>query len=184
MIRINLAQAAARRRARFQVRLPSPNLGLLFAVIYLGTAAGIGVFWHTLSREAGHLTADVDRASRELMALRARLGEGVKAREQVADLRKRLQAVEELTRDPWRQARLLDAFADTVPRDLWITALEERAALVRVSGSAFSPTAVADFMAKLRASRNFKEVDIVVSRQDLAKTPRIVTFEVTCRFES
>jgi len=39
-------------------------------------------------------------------------------------------------------------------------------------------------MTNLRASGKFKDVDIVVSRQDLAKVPRLVTFEVTCRFES
>ena len=31
---------------------------------------------------------------------------------------------------------------------------------------------------------NVKEVDIVVARQEITKTPRFVTFEVTCRFES
>jgi hypothetical protein len=38
-------------------------------------------------------------------------------------------------------------------------------------------------MANLRASGKFKEVEIVVSRQDLGKSPQLVTFEVTCRFE-
>ena len=39
-------------------------------------------------------------------------------------------------------------------------------------------------MQNLRASGRFKEVDIVVARQEITKTPRFVTFEVTCRFES
>jgi hypothetical protein len=39
-------------------------------------------------------------------------------------------------------------------------------------------------MSKLRASGKFKEVDLVVSRQDLARPAPLVTFEVTCRFES
>ena len=54
---------------------------------------------------------------------------------------------------------------------------------IKVSGSAFSPTAVADFMSNLRASGKFKDVDLVVSRRDLARPLPLVTFEVTCRFE-
>jgi hypothetical protein len=38
-------------------------------------------------------------------------------------------------------------------------------------------------MANLKASGKFKEVDLVESRQDLGKSPRTITFEVTCEFE-
>jgi hypothetical protein len=53
-----------------------------------------------------------------------------------------------------------------------------------VTGAAFSPTAVSNLMTALRASGRFKDVDIVVSKRDLDKTPNVVTFEVTCRFET
>ena len=87
------------------------------------------------------------------------------------------------TKDQSRLIRVFDAFASVVPNDLWITKMEERDKLLKVSGSAFSSLAVSDLMANLRASGKFKEVDIVISRQDLVKTPRLVTFEVTCRVE-
>jgi len=35
-------------------------------------------------------------------------------------------------------------------------------------------------MANLRRSGKFKDVDLIVSRQDPTKTPRTVTFEVSC----
>jgi Tfp pilus assembly protein PilN len=54
---------------------------------------------------------------------------------------------------------------------------------LKIAGSAFSTTAVADFMANLKSSGKFRDVDLIVSRQDLSKAPRLVTFEVTCRFE-
>jgi len=46
-----------------------------------------------------------------------------------------------------------------------------------------STAAVSDFMANLKSSGKFKDVEIVVSRQALDKTPSLVTFEVTCKFE-
>ena len=70
-----------------------------------------------------------------------------------------------------------------MPRDLWITSLEQKESVLKLSGTAFSTTAVSDFMANLKASGKFKDVDIVVSRQAFDKTPTTVTFEVTCTFE-
>ena len=86
-------------------------------------------------------------------------------------------------RSPAKPIALLDSFADTVPPDLWITSLEQKESLLKLSGTAFSTTAVSDFMTNLKGSGKFKDVDIVVSRQDIAKSPSLVTFEVTCKFE-
>lgn len=183
MIRINLAPSTERRR-RFRLRMPSLNLGLAFGVVYLVAVVGVAGYWWMLSREEAKLTAEIDRATKELTALKATIGQGAKIKDQVGELRKRIQVVEDLTKGQTRAVILLDAFADMVPQNLWITGLEERGAILRVTGSAYSPTAVAEFMAKLRASKTFKDVDIVVSRQDLVKTPSLVTFEVTCRFEA
>jgi len=43
--------------------------------------------------------------------------------------------------------------------------------------------AIADFMSNLRSSGKFKDVDLVVTRRDLARPSPLVTFEVTCRYE-
>jgi hypothetical protein len=43
--------------------------------------------------------------------------------------------------------------------------------------------ALSDFMSNLKASGRFKDVDLIESRQDLTKSPRMITFEVSCRFE-
>jgi len=71
----------------------------------------------------------------------------------------------------------------TVPKDLWLTRLEEKGGQLRFAGVAFSSVAVSDFMSNLKASGKFKDVDLVDARQDLTKSPRTITFEVSCRFE-
>lgn len=184
MIRINLAPSgSAGRRRSIRIGLPGFNLGLLFGVVYVVAAVGIGGYWWTLDREETRLRGEVDRANQELIVLKATIGQNAKVKDQLAELKKRLEAINTLTQNQSRPIRLLDAFVESVPRDLWITGIEEKSAVLKVSGSAFSTTAVADLMANLKSSGKFKDVDIVVSRQDLAKTPRLVTFEVTCRFE-
>jgi len=183
MIRINLAPTQARRRG-FRLALPSFNLGMIFGLVYLVAVLAVGWTWWSLSADESRLTADVERASKELATLKKTIGEGGKVKDQAADLRKRVQVIEQLTKNQTRPIRLLDAFVDMVPRDLWITGLEERGATLRVTGSAYTTAAVADFMSNLRTSGKFKDVDLLVSRQDLAKTPSPVIFEITCRFEA
>lgn len=182
MIRINLAPTIARRRIR--ISLPSFNLGMAFGVVYLLAVLGVGWSWWSDSAKESRLTADIARATKELATLKETIGAGAKLKDQAADLRKRVQVIDELTKNQTRPIRLLDAFIDMVPQDLWITALEERGVILKVAGSAYSAAAVADFMSNLRTSGKFKEVDLLVSRQDLAKTPSPIIFEITCRFEA
>ena len=181
MIRINLAPPRERRGPR--LALPRFNLGVLFVLAALALVAGLGNYWWNLSLEEQRLTAEVEADARELAVLKATVGQADKIKAQLADLQARLGAIQVLAKDQSRPVLLVDAFADAVPRDLWITGLEEKGTVVRVTGSAFSTTAVANLMAQLRASGKFKDVDIVLSKRDLAKAPNIVSFEVTCRFD-
>jgi type IV pilus assembly protein PilN len=184
MIRINLAPERARRRgAGFKLSLPAFNLGWLFGVVYLTLLLGLGGYWWVLISTQATLTADIERAQKDLAFLKAQIGQESKIRDLANELRKRVDVIEAITKAQGRPIILAEAFAGVIPNDLWITGFEERGGQMKVSGSAFSPTAVADFMANLRASGKFKDVDLVVSRRDLARPLPLVTFEVTCRFE-
>jgi Tfp pilus assembly protein PilN len=183
MIRINLAPP--RERARARLVWPNLDLGMLFGVAAVVLAVGVGGYAWSLFREERRLTVEIDAGARELTTLKAVVGPAAKMREHLADLQARLKVIQALTKDQSRPLFLIDAFADAVPADLWITGLEEKGEkILRVTGSAFSSTAVSNLMTALRASGRFKDVDIVVSKRDLAKTPNVVTFEVTCRFET
>ncbi len=186
MIRINLAPLETRRRRGPGFTLPSLpiGLGLLFAVLYVLAAGGIGYTWWGLAAEKSRLIAENDRTAKEIDTLKATLGQGANVRGQLADIRKRVQVIEELVQGSGRPIKLLDAFVDAVPRDLWITSFEDRGgATLKIVGTAYSTRAVSEFMNNLRQSGKFKDVDILISRQDLSKNPSMVTFEVTCRFE-
>jgi len=184
MIRINLAPPAERvAGGRLRFALPRFNLGLAFIGALVVLVAALGLYGRALLHEEQRLAAEIETGAREVTALRGTVGEAAKMKERLADLQARLTALQVLTKDQTRPLLLIDAFVDAVPKDLWVTGLEEKGTLVRVTGSAFSATAVSNLMTALRASGKFKDVDIVVSRRDLDKAPNLVTFEVTCRFE-
>ena len=185
MIRINLAPVEARRRrAGFKFPMPTPNLAWLFGVLYILAIAGVGYYWLGLMQTETKLTGDLDRGNKELQSLKATLGQGANVKAQLTDIQKRVAVIEELMKGQAHSIVMLDAFADVVPRDLWITTMEEKGSALKLTGTAYSTTAVSDLMSNLRASGKFKEIDLIVSRQDLSKTPSVVTFEVTCKFES
>jgi Tfp pilus assembly protein PilN len=184
MIRINLAPPEARRRRgpSFSFSLPSFNLGIVFAIVYVVALGGIGVYWYGLAGEESRLAGDVDRLNRDLASLKATLGQGAGVKNQLAEVRRRVSVLEDITKGQGKSIVLLDLFIDTVPRDLWITSFEQKESGLKLIGTAFSTTAVSDFMSNLKSSGKFKDVDIVVSRQAIDKTPSLVTFEVTCKF--
>ena len=184
MIRINLAPLEARRRLpAMSLSVPSFNLGILFAVLYVLAVAGLGFYWYGLLSEESALAADVDRLNRELASLKTTIGEGAGVKTQLTEVKRRVTILEDLTKGQGRSIVLLDSFIDTVPRDVWITTLEQKESVLKLGGTAFSTTAVSDFLSNLKSSGKFKDVDIVLSRQAIDKTPSLVTFEVTCRFE-
>jgi len=179
MIRINLAPH--RRRKRIRISLAGiPSLGLAFGLLGALAIAGIGGYWFLLDREAGRLQSEVATAGKELASLKTAIAEGNRFKKEKEDLERRVGLIEQITRNQARPVYLLEAVAEAVPRDLWLTVLEEKQNRLRFAGKAFSATAVADFMANLRRSGRFKDVDLVVSRQDQEKAPRVVTFEVSC----
>ncbi len=186
MIRINLAPLEVRPRARrstWTFQLPEFDLGILFILVYAVGILALGGWWWQLSRREAALTAQVKQDQSELATLKAQSAQVGKVRDQLADLKRRIDAIQELSRSQARPVVLFDALADVVPRELWLTSLEERGTTLRIQGNAFTTSALADFMSNLKTSGRFKDVDLVLSREDLSKSPRLVTFEVTCRFD-
>jgi Tfp pilus assembly protein PilN len=182
MIKINLAPP--RQRKSLALSVTGPSLGLLFGVLSLVSILGIGGYWWTLTAEAARLERDIAAMTARLAQLKEAIAEGNRHRAERDDLEKRLIAVEELSRGQTRSLHFLDRLAGTIPADLWLSAAAERDGLFRISGTAFSANAVADFMTNLEAAGPFKDVELVIARQDISKSPRTITFEVTCRFES
>ena len=181
MIKINLLPARPRRR--FAITLPTlPGLGLFFGALYAVAIVLIGGYWYWLSTESRSLTADIARMETEISRHKAAIAEGTRFKREKEELERRLALIDVIARNQARPIYLLDALVDAVSLDIWLTSLEEREQVLKIAGSSFSTTALADFMSNLKATGKFRDVDLVVARQDLTRTPRVVTFEVTCRF--
>lgn len=182
MIKINLAPPTERRRSP---GMPGAgiHLGLVFGVLGLLLVGGIAAGWWSLSAHVARLTREIDDEQREVDRLKTVIVEHQRFRRDKEDLERRVNAIEAVAQNQTLPVYLLDAVAGVVPADVYLTRMEEKARQVRFAGVASSTTALSDFMANLNASGKFKDVDLIESRQDLTKTPRAVTFEVSARFE-
>lgn len=181
MIKVNLLRQIPKRR--LGLPLPSlPGLWPMFGILYVAVIVGLGWYWWTLGAEARQLQQGIAQAQQELNRLGTLIAEGNRFKREKEDLERRLALIEEISRGQARPVYLLDALVDGLPRGLWLTRVEEGEDLLTLAGAAFSHFAVADFMANLRQSGKFVDVDLVVSRQDLENDPHLVTFEVVARF--
>jgi Tfp pilus assembly protein PilN len=181
MIRINLAPPPAKRS--FDLSVPSFNLGMLFGAVALGLVLVLGVWWWSLSAEIKRLNTEIAENKKQADRLKVVIAEGQRFRRDKELLERRVNAIELVARRQTRPVYLLDAVLDTLPKDLWLTRMEEKGTQLRFAGTTYSATALSDFMANLKASGRFKDVDIVDAKQDLTKSPRLITFEVVTRFE-
>src|SRR4029434_10583064 len=121
------------------------------------------------------LQNEIVENQKEIDRLQLVIAEGLKFKKDKEELEKRVNAIETVARLQPRPDYMIDAAAELLPKDLWPTPLAERAGVVRFDGTTYSSTALSDFMANLRASGKFKDVDLVEHRQDLTKSPRTVT---------
>jgi len=181
MIRINLAPPSAKKGLGLSI--PSFNLGMLFGAVALGLVLVLGVWWWSLSAEIRRLNTEIAQNKKEADRLKVIIAEGQRFRRDKEGLERRVNAIELVARHQTRPVYLLDAVLDTLPKDLWLTRMEEKGTQLRFAGTTYSATALSDFMANLKANGKFKDVDIVDAKQDLAKSPRLITFEVVTRFE-
>ena len=176
MIRINLAPPSAKKGIGFSI--PTFNMGMLFGAIALVLVVVLGGWWWSLSAEINRLNTEIAENKKEADRLKVVIAEGQRYRRDKEMFERRLNAIELAARHQTRPVYLLDAVLDTLPKDLWLNRMEEKGTQLRFAGTTYSATALSDFMANLKATGKFKDVDIVDAKQDLNKSPRVITFEV------
>jgi Tfp pilus assembly protein PilN len=180
VIKINLAPPTTKTRREGG---PGVNLGAVFGGLALLLLAGLGAYWWMLSSDVSGIRQEIEQNQAEVARLKPIIAEGQRYRREKEELERRVNAIDVVARNQARPTYLIDALSGTLPADLWLTRVEEKSAQLRLAGTTYSSVALSDFMANLKATGKFKDVDLVESRQDLTKSPRTITFEVACRFE-
>jgi Tfp pilus assembly protein PilN len=184
MIGINLAPPTTKKAGGPRFNLgDGVNLGLVFGILFAALVGLYGAYWWKVSSDVAWLNSQIRSAEAEKTRLANVIAEGQRYKREKEELESRVNAIERVARDQARPTYLMDAMAGVLPADLWLSRIEEKGHQLRFAGTTYSSLALSNFMTNLKESGKFKDVDLVESRQDLTKSPRTITFEVSCRFE-
>lgn len=186
MIRINLLSVERSAPKRAALIPAQHRLTLAAILILVGTALTIGWWYWSLRQTSIRVDSEIAQAELETQQLRTVLAQVQKFEARKAQLQQRVTLIEQLRRGQSTPVQVVEELGKAVPDRLWLTALEQKADEITISGMTTSLTGVSDFVANLEISEAFKRpVDIVDSEMSKdVKTGDLVKFSVKARINN
>ncbi len=176
MIKINLLLLReARQKESLRQQMVFLLLFLVVTIIIMGA-----VQWYMVSRIQA-ATLSIAQAEGEISSLKAKIGQIENVRKLQEEVRKKLDVLKQLRAGKSGPAKRLAALSDAVPDKVWITKYSEAGDLLAVGGIAFTEELIADFMRNLEVSRQFYQVELLVSEQVDLSGIKAKRFDLTCR---
>jgi type IV pilus assembly protein PilN len=190
MIRINLSSLAppkTKRGGKRAAAVSAPGEGsstvVLALVFLLILGAAMGTWTYIVKVQADKLDVEWRKVSAENQRL-ADVKTQYEASKRKADLyERRVKVVDDLKEAQKGPVNLLNLVADTVHKTdaVWLETMTTDGKSINFTGMALSADAVADLMANLKKTGQFKSVEIKETSQDAAvKEVQAFKFELIC----
>ncbi|WP_242342622.1 PilN domain-containing protein [Anaeromyxobacter terrae] len=175
MVRINLLPAA---RVSKKKEAGKQQLLLFALVLVLGIV--LNYLWAASRADALAMKlANIKRTKDEIAQLDRIIGEVKNIKEQQAQLREKLQILEQLKTARTGPVKMLDELATLTPKRLWLRKLDEKAGAVTLDGTAATIDDVSELMAALKGSTQFRNVELKKTSARLENGFRVVDFSLT-----
>lgn len=186
MIRINLLgtpKAKVRHLPKIRVTMSAPSLRMIAILVVVLAFAGVYFLYWRAQTQHEKVQTDLRAADRQLTAL-----SGVKAaymqKQKEADaLKQKFSVIDQLRANQNGPVQLLNAITKTVNSTdaVWLDKMSDDGKTVSLDGMALSTTAVANFISNLKASGEFKSVELKETWQDdRVKDYQAFTFTLVC----
>jgi type IV pilus assembly protein PilN len=176
MIRINLLPAkAARKKEQLLGQLILLVIGIVLTFVVCIGAYGILL---------GKVSAEKDLIAAkeaEISKLKKALGEVAQFKKLQAELRGKLDVLDQLKDGKTGPVHLLDKLITALPEKVWLTSFKENAGSISISGFGMNEESVAQFLRDLEASPNYQGVELQVIEQVLQGGAKVHKFDITCR---
>jgi len=182
MIKINLL-VEARADKVSKAPLISMGTGNINNYLLLGAlilAIGwVGLRYWQLSSRLSDVKAEVAVNQREYDRLKPIIEEVEAFKKRNAELRHKIEVIEQLKANQYGPVRLMDEVSKALPELLWLTDLGVSGGALSMRGQALNENAVANFIANLGASPFFSEPVLKIMSQSEAG---VFTFDLSCNF--
>lgn len=179
MIKINLLPVRAAKKkesARQQIAI------LFFAIAFV-IALAAGIYFVT-NAKINAAKEEISKSEQEIKRLKEKIGQIDNLKKLQAEVKKKLDILNQLRRDKTGPATRLAKLSDAVPEKLWLTKYVENGTSVSLSGIAYNEEFIAEFMKKLQASGEFANVELGVSQQINIGAVKAKRFDITCSIAS
>ncbi|MBF0171092.1 MAG: PilN domain-containing protein [Nitrospinae bacterium] len=175
MIRINLlADRHAKDRLLIQQQVVLGSMLIVGALV-------LGLLWYqALSAQIDQARSDIQMAEQELSkqdAIRAEVRRMEEEKDRLENIKK---AIADLTAIKAGPTLALDNVNVLLPKEMWLTAVNDTSGSMTLSGFSFSNTAVAQFMKNLEESPEFTTVALKEITQATVGQETLQQFTVTC----
>jgi type IV pilus assembly protein PilN len=173
MIRINLLPLRASRKKE------TVRQQISILVLSLIGVAVVGIMLYGLLVGKIHTaTEQIENSESEIRALKTKIGAIDNIKKLQAEVKKKLDVLNQLRKEKSGPASRLAALSDAVPEKLWLTKYAESGTSVSVSGVALNEELIALFMKNLSNSGSFTNVELQVSEQTLVGTETAKRFDL------
>jgi len=161
MIKINLLPVRAAKKKESARQQISISILTVIAVLVIA----LGIYSVTLAK-ISTAKEEINKSEEEIKQQKVKIGEIDNLKKFQAEVKSKLDILNQLRHDKTGPANRLAKLSDAVPEKLWLTKYVESGSSISVSGIAFNEELIADFMRNLQASNNeFTNVELQVSEQ-------------------
>jgi len=179
MIKINLLPVRAAQKkesARQQISILLLSMTAVLVIAF-------GIYSVTLAK-ISTAQEEIGKSEQEIKRLKEKIGEIDNIKKFQAEVKKKLDILNQLRRDKTGPATRLAKLSDAVPDKLWLTKYAETGGNVSLAGVAFNEDLIAAFMRNLQASNAFTNVELLVSEQMELGGMKAKKFEISCIMKS
>jgi type IV pilus assembly protein PilN len=179
MIKINLLPVRAAQKkesARQQISILLLSMTAVLVIAF-------GIYSVTLAK-ISTAQEEIGKSEQEIKRLKEKIGEIDNIKKFQAEVKKKLDILNQLRRDKTGPATRLAKLSDAVPDKLWLTKYAETGGNVSLAGVAFNEDLIAAFMRNLQASNAFTNVELLVSEQLEISGIKAKKFEISCIMKS
>jgi type IV pilus assembly protein PilN len=179
MIKINLLPVRAAKKKESARQQISISILTVIAVLVIA----LGIYSVTLAK-ISTAKEEINKSEEEIKQQKVKIGEIDNLKKFQAEVKSKLDVLNQLRHDKTGPANRLAKLSDAVPDKLWLTKYAENGGNVSLAGVAFNEELIAAFMRNLQASNAFTNVELLVSEQMELGGMKAKKFEISCTMKS
>lgn len=178
MIKINLLPVRAHKKketAKQQITI--------FFLAVIGAFLVSGALYAQIRTKIAGAKDEIARSEKELQDLKKRIGEIDKIKSLEAEVKRKLDILDQLRKGKTGPVQRLATLSDSTPDKLWLTKYSESGEKVSIGGIALMEEGIAELMNNLRNSEHYSDVELIVTEQTVVGGIKAKKFDLTCKIK-